>query len=289
MKKKLLSLGLCILMLISLFPVSAFAAGSASTVEKIEQFLPDSPSPELKSQIEKEYEYLRSSGLLEENVGRIVDIRIIDSIPAYPGAAATIEYKIDYDLFKETLTFTNFSASSVSFHSESEDGNAKNDMTINSDNSIILDGQQIDTSAPTTSISPKVSDRWYQSACPYGAPRDYTKTAGMTYIDNLPLTNAIIKMTFSAVYKLILGFAGMPVVASKVFTKVTFAAMQASAPQSQGLSCIDAKYWHKNSGSAGYISAYGAYVTYHRIQWYPWINQKGNPVPAYEFEIYRIY
>lgn len=41
--------------------------------------------------------------------------------------------------------------------------------------------------------------------------------------------------------------------------------------------------------SGGYISAYGAYVTKHIMDWYPKINRAGTPQTSVEFEIQKIY
>ncbi len=297
MKKRVLSSVLCFVMLLSLLPISALAVDNIASA-KMEALLPESASPELKSQVESEYKYLEDSGLLAEDVGEIVGMRIIDSSPAYPGAAATIEYTIDYDIFKETLIFTNLSDSKVSFESASENSDTVNSVEFYENGTIILDNEQIEVTSSvvpssqalsSVPVEPWASDRWFQAACPYGSASDYTKYVNTVTINNVPLTKAIIKLTFSVVYNIIIKIATMPKAVAKVFTKVTFAAIQATHPETQGLSCIDYQYWHKSSSSGGYISDYRAYVTYHKIKWYSWINLKGSVHAANEFEIHRIY
>lgn len=298
MKKRIISSILCIVMLISLFPISTLALDNIAAT-KVDKLLYELETPALKKQVENEYKYLESTGLLSEDVGEIVSMRIVNSDPAYLGAAATIEYTIDYGIFKETLVFTNLSESKVSFDSASEDGSAVNSVEFRKDGSITLDNKPIkatsfvvasnDNSVSASSMEPMASDRWYQSTCPYGSISDYNNHVGTVTINNVPLTKAIIKLTFSAVYNIIIKIASMPQVVAKVFTKVTFAAIQATHPETQGLSCTDDKYWHKSASSGGYISGYRAYVTYHKIKWYSWFNLQGSVHPANEFEIHRIY
>ena len=284
-------------MLVSLFPLSALAADNAVSI-KIDSILPESASPELKEQVENEYKYLEDSGLLAEDVGEVVSMRVVDSLPAYSGAAATIEYTIDYEIFKETLVFTSLSESKVSFYSKSEDGYAENSVEFFGNGSIVLDNQPIEiapvvvstnNNQSASSIEPRASDRWYQATCPYGKVSDYTKYIKTVTINNIPLTKAIIKMTFSAVYNIIVKLAAMPKAVAKAFTKATFAGIQATHPETKGLSCLDDQYWHKSAPTGGYISGYRAYVTYHKIKWYSFFNLKGSVISEIQFEIHRIY
>lgn len=285
------------LLLVSLFPLSAFASNEASSVS-LDTFLSNTTSSDIRNQVKNESAYLENLGLLKEDVGTIVNVRITASDPAYSGAAATIEYTIDYDLFKETLTFTELSDTNASFISCSEDGSAQNSLELYADGSIVENDKLINISFTDNVpvVSPlRDSDRWFQSTCPYGSSADYTVHVGTTRISNIPLSVSLAKETFSNVYSIIINAIIHNDDASdalaNVFTNIVFESLKASCPQSQGLSCIDGKFWHKScsSSSGGYISAYRAYVTSHAINWYPQINMKGTPIYTRDYEIHKIY
>lgn len=295
MKYRLFASLLCMLLLISIVPVSSLAADETSS-SNLDVFLSSTISSDMRTQVKNEVSYLENLGLLDEGVGTIVDVHITESAPAYSGAAATIEYTIDYDLFKETVTFTELSDTKASFNSCSEDRSAQNNLELYADGSVLENGELINiTSMATNSastISPlRDSDRWFQTTCPYGSSADYTVHAGTIQIANIPLTVTLAKETFTNVYSIILKAVGANDALADVFTNIVFASLKASSPQSQGLSCIDGKYWHKSctSSSGGYISAYRAYVTSHAINWYPQINMKGTPVFTRDYEIHKIY
>lgn len=295
MKRRFSAICLCLLMIVSLIPLSAFATTSSDT-RNLSSFSPAFTSSNVIAQADKELSYLEDIGLLSNNMGSLIDACITNTSPAYQGAAATIEYTIDYGIFEEIVSFTDFSDSKIAMVSYSEDRSIQNSFERYFNGTAILDGNILTPSLSLSSTaSPsgnqRDSDRWFQTTPPYGSTSDYTVSAGNIVIRDIPLTRSLIETTFTIVYQAICVALGADTVFADAFTTAVFASLKATYPNSQGLSCVDRKFWYKtcSSSSAGYIAAYRGYVTSHEINWYPLTDLGGNPVFTRHFEIHKIY
>lgn len=248
-------------------------------------------------QVEQERAYLQQKGLLSETGGSLQKIEVISEKAAYNGAVAFIEYTIDYGDRVEILSFNDLTNVGAAFTVRDEHSNIENYVAMY-DDSIILDGREVTYTFSETetvesvgrAISPRVSDRWYQVACPYDIASAYTTFVRTTRDDNIDLSNSLKDVTYSVALAVISSLAKASLL-TNVFTSALYAILQKAAPTSKGLSYVDYQYWHKSCGSlsGGHISAYGAYVTKHIIDWYPKINRAGTPQTSVEFEIQKIY
>ena len=142
-----------------------------------------------------------------------------------------IEYVIDYGQVKETVEIVSNSSEELVLNVTAD--NVKDTLVINHiTGEVSVDGNKVEAEK---TVTPRVSDRYITETCPYGSASEYNKALGV-----------------------IGGVSGSIAVGIAAFL---YSEMTKTYPNTDTMSYKTYGYYHKNSGSSGYISDYGAAVT----------------------------
>lgn len=249
-------------------------------------------------QIEDEICNLKNAGIISNEYGEIIAIEK-SIIELATGPSYRMTYTVKYDNIINDIYIIEESKDEITFHLSQD--NIENTLTIKANN-IIIDNTSIKISSNRVSslqtIEPRMSDRWVQTACPYGDETEYNQYARSEQNANIAFGGTIESLAFGTFAALLTaGLGGIGIIGSAVAT-VVYNWLSSDHPHAQGLSYKADLYFHESCGflSNGHISAYGASVTKYDITWYPKTNFVDDPNtndddPTYSvlYEIYKIY
>lgn len=252
MKKRLRKSITFVLMIAFIFTTvfPAYANDTFMTSGMASEILTKAPTDMTYSQKEKvssDAEVLSTYGLLK--LGEVEKVNVNNE---------KIEYVIDYGQVKETVEIVSNSSEELVLNVTAD--NVKDTLVINHiTGEVSVDGNKVEAEK---TVTPRVSDRYITETCPYGSASEYNKALGVIEQNNNIYLNDFIKNLtltgFTIVLGIIGGVSGSIAVGIAAFL---YSEMTKTYPNTDTMSYKTYGYYHKNSGSSGYISDYGAAVT----------------------------
>lgn len=256
------------------------------------KILPMDLSINERLQIQEDIGELKKAGIISKNYGEIISIE--HSSDGYQETTRNhMIYTIGYDSIINTVCIVNETSNEITFKISQD--NIENIVTF-AENDIILDGTMVEYSLNKAASLPemerRVSDRFFQVACPYGEESEYNKYAYSKEDANINLGNPIIDLTVGAFLAVLeaIGETGwesfVQIAGNSLYYWLT-----TEYPNTSGISFKADLYHHESCGllSGGHISDYGATVTKYDMTWYAEENFRGGTTSSVIYEIYRIY
>lgn len=274
-------------------------------------------SEDNQNKIKSEVSYMNSLHLFEE--ADLTEIKIISALDQVENPSEMVSYTINYGKYTEQIIFTEMTEEVVAYTVIRDD--IINTIEDYSDGRLLLNGKGIEgtktiidsqnkiiseqfintaikstvstyenTSSDENIIIPRVSDKYYTEACPYGLSSDYTTLAYTEEQCNYPLAVAFHNLTFTA-FKTIMKKVNIFVWQLATLTERLYDFLVEEEPLSQGFSYKIYHYYHKDCDalSSGYIDDLGLFVTKDITSWFPKTYYQGTGTVTTVYEKYIIY